>query len=83
MSSNYVWSSYGQIDSEKFYENTDTFENYSNNLEILYSGEYIVGIKVFGATVYVNDGIGEDNNGASYKTYYEYAYLCCNMNEEN
>lgn len=52
-----------------------------------YNGEYIIGIKVFGATVYVNDGgcvyIGEDNNGAGYKTYYEYAYLCCNMNEEN
>ena len=47
MSSNYVWSSYGQIDSEKFHENTDTFESYSNNLEFLYNGEYIVGIKVF------------------------------------
>ena len=58
MSSNYVWSSYGQIDSEKFHENTDTFESYSNNLEILY-------------------------NGAGYKTYYEYAYLCCNLNENN
>ena len=87
MSSNYVWSSYGQIDSEKFNKYTYTFESYSNNLEILYNGEYIIGIKVFGATVYVNDGgcvyIGEDNNGAGYKTYYEYAYLCCNMNEEN
>lgn len=80
-SSQYTWSSYGQIDNEKFNQRTYTLEDYENKAKILFDGEFIVGIEVFNTIVLVNDGgcvyIGEDNNGAGYKTYYEYAYLCC------